>query len=134
MTINNLINFIDRQTNNGTIYLNKFGGKKVGIEEGTALIQRFSSRDWWALRGLNITERSNLWVKCLIDILDNAYTEEARQTIIYIALTGTESNFLDAMECIRRFRRHVSIYTWLKLENRSTEISSKRLKNKPNNC
>ena len=133
MTIDNLIDFIDRHTNNNAIYPNEPRSKDIEIKNGVTIVNVFSSRDWWALRGLNLMERSNSWVKCLIDILDNAYTEEARQTIIHIALTGTEENFLDAMECIRRFRRHISIYTWLKLQNRSTKISSKRLKNKPNN-
>ena len=133
MTIDNLIEFIDRHTNNNAIYPNEPRSKDIEIKNGVTIVNVFSSRDWWALRGLNLMERSNSWVKCLIDILDNAYTEEARQTIIHIALTGTEENFLDAMECIRRFRRHISIYTWLKLQNRSTKISSKRLKNKPNN-
>ena len=134
MTIKNLIDFIDRHTNNGAIYPNEPWGEGTGIEEGVALIQRFSSRDWLALRSLNLKQRSNFWVECLIDLLDRAYTEDARQMIIYIALTGTEENFFYAMECIRNFRRNVSIYTWLKLENRSTEILRKRVNNKSNNC
>ena len=128
MTINNLINFIDRHTNNGAIYSNKPWEEGVGIEEeGIAFIHSFSSRDWLALRDLNLKEKSNFWIECLIDLLDEAYTEEARQMIIYIALNGTEENFLDAMECIRSFRRDVSIYTWLKLKDRSSKILNSRL-------
>ena len=134
MTINNLIDFIDCHTNNGAIYPNAPWGESIGIEEGVALIQRFSSRDWLALRSLNLKQRSNFWVECLIDLLDKAYTEDARQMIIHIALNGTEDNFFDAMERIQSFRRDVSIYTWLKIKNRASEISSSKLKNKPNNC
>ena len=134
MTIQNLTDFIDRYTNNGTIYPNEAWGEGVGIEdEGAAFIRSFSHRDWLSLRNLNLKEKSDFWVECLIDLLDEAYIEEARQMIIHIALTGTNENFFDAMECIRDFRRNVSTYTWLKLENRSTEILSKRLKNQSNN-
>lgn len=133
MTWENLIDFIDRHINNGAIYPHEPWREGIGIEEGVAFIRRFSSRDWLALRSLNLKARSNFWVECLIDLLDRAYTEDARQMIIYIALNGTEENFFKAMECIRGFRRLVSIYTWLKLENRFTEISSKTLKNKSNN-
>ena len=133
MTANNLIDFIDRYTNNGTIYPNNQWEEGMGIEDCVALIQRFYDRDWLALRSLNLKERSDVWIKCLIDFLNRAYTEEARQMIIYIALNGTEENFFEAMEYIRAFRRNVSIYTWLKLENRSTEILSQRMKNKFNN-
>ena len=133
LIIDRLIEFIDRQTNNGAIYPKEPWGEGVGIEEeGIAFIHSFSSRDWLALRSLNFKERSNFWIKCLIALLDAAYTEEARQIIIYIALNGTEENFLDAMECIRSFRRDVSIYTWLKLKNRSSKILSSRLNNKSN--
>ena len=85
------------------------------------------------LHNFNLKEKSNLWYECLIHLLNEAYIEETRQMIIYIALNGTDENFFDAMQCIRDFKRNVSTYTWLKLENRSTEISSKRLKNKSNN-
>lgn len=130
MTLKNLLEFIDHHTNNGAIYPNELWEEAVlednayhmGIEEGIALIHSFSSRDWLALRSLNLTEKSDFWLKCLIHLLDGAYTEEARQMIIYIALNGTEENFFDAMECIQDFRRDVSIYTWLKLKNRSSEI------------
>ena len=128
MSIENLIDFIDRHTNSGAIYPSEPWGEGIGIEEeGAAFIRSFSHRDWLTLRSLNLKERSNSWVECLIDLLDEAYTEEARQMIIYIALNGTEENFLDAMECIRSFRRDVSIYTWLKLKDRSSKILSSRL-------
>ena len=133
MTIDSLIDFIDRQTNKGAIYPEEPWEEGVGIkEEGIAFIHSFSHRDWFALRSLNLEEKSNFWIECLIDLLDESYTEEARQMIIYIALNGTEENFLDAMECIITFRRDVSIYTWLKLKNRSSKISSSRLNNKSN--
>ena len=122
MTINNLISFIDRHTNNGAIYPNEPWGEGIEIEDGAVLIQRFSSSDWLTLRSLNLKERSNYWVEYLIDLLGLAYTEDARQIIIHIALNGTEENFSDAMERIQSFRRDVSIYTWLKLKNRSSEI------------
>ncbi|WP_319418612.1 hypothetical protein [Pleurocapsa sp. FMAR1] len=135
MTISNLINFIDRHTNNGAIYPNEPWGEEVGVkEEGIAFVRSFSTGDWLALRNLNLKEKSNFWIECLIHLLDEAYTEEARQMIINIALTGTEENFFDAMECIRSFRRDVDIYTWLKLKNRASQISSSRLNNKSNNC
>ena len=102
-------------------------------DESVAFIRSFSHLDWLTLRHLNLTEKSNFWVECLIDLLNLAYTEEARQMIIHIALTGTDENFLDAMEYIRDFKRDISTYTWLKLENLSTEILSKRLKNQFNN-
>ena len=121
MTIKSLIDFIDRHTNNGAIYPSELWG------EGIAFIHSFSSRDWLALRDLNFGEKSNVWIERLIHLLDEARTEEARQMIIYIALNGTEENFLDATECIRTFRRDVSIYTWLKLKNRSSEILRSRL-------
>ena len=128
MTIKSLIEFIDHHTNNGTIYSHKLRNEDIGIkEEGIALVHAFSGRDWLALRSLNLKERSDFWVECLIDILDAAYTEEARQIIIHIALTGTEKNFFKAMECIRDFRRLVDIYTWLKLKNRASEISKSKL-------
>ena len=131
MTINNLIDFIDRQTNSDAIYLNEAEG--IGIEEGAAFIRSFSPRDWLALHNLNLKEKSDAWIKCLIDLLDGAYTEEARQMIIHIALTSREEIFFEAMKYIRGFRRNVSTYTWLKLENRATEISSQRIKNRFNN-
>ena len=134
MTIQSLIDFIDRHTENGAVYPSEPWGEGIGIEtEGVAFIQKFSHRDWFALRNLNLKEKSDVWVKCLIDLLDEAYTEEARQMIVHIALTGTEENFLDAMEHIRDFRRNVDTYTWLKLQNCSTEILTKRTKNKFNN-
>ena len=127
MTIQNLIDFIDRHTNNGAIYPNEPWGEGVVIEEGIAFIHSFSSRDWLALRtNFNLKEKSDSWIKCLIHLLNEARTEEARQMIIYIALNGTENNFYDAMECIHNFRRDVSIYTWLKLKNRSSEILRSR--------
>lgn len=133
MSIENLIDFIDRHTNNGAIYPSAWG-EKTGIKnQSIAFIRSFSGRDWLALRSLNLKQRSNFWIECLIDLLDEAYTREARQMIIYIALNGTEENFLDAMECIRTFRRDVDTYTWLKLKNRSSEILSRRLNNKSNN-
>ena len=131
MSIENLLEFIDRHTNNGAIYPNESRGEGVlndtashirVEEEGITFIHSFSSRDWLALRSLNLTRKSRFWVECLIELLNGAYTEEARQMIIYIALNGTEENFFDAMECIRDFKRDVSIYTWLKLKNRSAEI------------
>lgn len=116
MTIRNLIDFIDRHTNDGAIDSNE------PWEEGIALIRSFSHRDWLALRtDLNLKKKSNCWIECLIHLLDAAYTEEARQMIIHIALNGTEENFVDAMKCIQDFRRDVTIYTWLKLKNRSAE-------------
>ena len=127
MTINNLINFIDRHTNNGAIYFNKPWEEGKIEEEGIAFIHSFYSRDWLALRNFNFQEKTYIWVKCLIHLLSEARTEESRQMIIYIALNGTEENFLDAMECIRSFRRDVSIYTWLKLKDRSSKILSSRL-------
>ena len=133
MTIENLIDFIDRHPNNGAIYPNEPWGDGIGVEEGIAFIYSFSSRDWLALRNLNLKEKSNFWIECLIHILNEARTEEARQMIICIALNSTEENFLVAMEYIRNFRRDVSIYTWLKLKNRSSEILSSRLNNKSNN-
>ena len=135
MTIENLTDFIDRYTNNGAVYPNEPWGEDTRIEEeGIAFIRSFSHHDWFALRDLNLKEKSNFWLKCLIDLLDETYTEEARQMIIYIALNGTEEIFFDAMECIQNFRRDVSIYTWLKLKNRSSEILSSRLNNKSNDC
>ena len=95
--------------------------------------QKFSDQDWLALRSMNFKNKSNFWVECLIDLLDEAHTEQARQMIIYLASNGTDENFFDAMECIRNFRRYVDTYTWLKLENRSTEILSKRIKHESNN-
>ena len=134
MTVEGLINFIDRLTNNGAVELKEPWGEEIGLEEeSSALIHTFSHRDWFALRSLNLKEKSDFWIECLITFLDDAHTEEARQTIVYIALTGTDENFLNAMECIRSFRRYVDTYTWLKLQNRSTEILSKRTKNKSNN-
>ena len=133
MTIEKLINFINRYTSHGTIYPNKPEDECIEIEEGVVLIRSFSSRDWHSLRSFNLKEKSLFWVECLITLLDEAYTEEARQMIIHIALTGTDENFLAAIEYIRNFRRYVDTYTWLKLENRSTAILSKRTKNKPNN-
>lgn len=129
MAIKYLIGFIDRYTNNGAIYPGEPWGEGVGIEaESAAIIRSFSSRDWLTLRSL-IENKSNFWVECLITLLDEAYTDSARQMIIYLALNGTEENFLAAMESIRNFRRYVDTYTWLKLENRSTKILSKRIKN-----
>lgn len=129
MSIHSLIDFIDRHTNNGAIYSHKLWDKSIGIEEESiAFIHEFSGRDWLALRSLNLKEKSDLWIECLIDILDKAYTEDGRQMIIHIALTGTGENFLTAMEYIQDFRRDVDIYAWLKLKNRSSEI----LKNKLN--
>ncbi|MEM7592590.1 MAG: hypothetical protein AAF383_13890 [Cyanobacteria bacterium P01_A01_bin.83] len=138
MTIKKLIDFINHHTNNDVTYSNEPWGKDVSkniscacgaashdrIEEVIKLIRSFSGRDWLALRtDLNLKEKSNFWVECLIYLLDEAYTEEARQMIIYIALNGTEDNFFDAMKYIQSFRRDVSIYTWLKLKNRASEIS-----------
>lgn len=124
MTIKNLIEFIDRHTNNGAIYPNEAWGEGVVIEnEGVAFIRSFSSRDWLDLRtDLARKHPSNSWIECLIHLLDAAYTEEARQMIIHIALNGTKENFSVAMECIRGFKRDVTIYTWLKLKNRSAKI------------
>lgn len=125
MTIENLIDFIDLYTNNGTIFP-KAWGEDIGLEdEGIALIHLLSSRDWLALRSLNLKQKSNFWVEFLIELLDIAYTQEARQMIIHIALTGTEKNFYDAMKRIQNFRRYVDTYTWLKLKNRSAEIYSR---------
>ena len=126
MTIQSLIDFIDRHTNNGAIYPNQTLEEGGRIEEGIGFIRSFSGGDWLALRNLNLKQKSDFWIECLIHLLEGAYTEEARQMIIYIALKGTEENFLDAMECIRGFRRDVSIYTWLKLKNRSSEILRSR--------
>jgi len=134
MTTNNLIDFIDRHTNNGAIYPSEPWSEGIGTEtEGVALIQKFSHRDWFALRSLNLKAKKSLWIECLITLLGEADTEEARQMIIHIALTATEDNFFEAMEHIREFRRYVDTYTWLKLQNRSTKILSKRIKNKSNN-
>ena len=127
MTAENLINFIDRLTENSAIFSKEPREKDLGLEdEEIALIHSFSSRDWLALRNLNLKERSDFWVECLIVLLDEAYTEDARQMIIHIALTGTEENFYKAMEYIQDFRRNVDTYTWLKLKNRSAEILRSR--------
>ena len=128
MTIKGLIDFIDRHTENGAIYPKEPWGEGVRVEEeGMAFIRSFSASDWLALRAdLDLREKSNFWIQCLIHLLDGLYTEEARQMIIQIALTGTEENFFAAMECIRDFRRDVTIYTWLKLKNRSSEILRSR--------
>ena len=133
MTIESLIEFIDLQTNNDAIDLNKSLGDGRGIEGGVAIIQKFSHRDWLALRSLNLKEKNDAWIECLLSILDEADTEEARQMIVYIALNGTDENFFEAMEHIREFRRYIDTYTWLKLQNRSTKILSKRIKNRSNN-
>ncbi len=134
MAIEDLIDFINRYTNNGAIYPSEPWGEGIGIEaEGAAIIRSFSSGDWLALRALNLKNKSNSWVECLIELLDEAYTDEARQMIIHIALNGTDENFLDAMESIRDFRRYVDTYTWLKLKNRSSEILSRKLNNQSNN-
>ena len=129
MAIEDLINFINRYTNNGTIYPSEPWGEGIGIEAGAAIIRSFSSGDWLALRSLNLKNKSNFWIECLIKLLDEAYTDEARQMIIHIALNGTEENFLNAMESIRDFRRYVDTYTWLKLKNRSSQILSRKLNN-----
>ena len=128
MTIKNLIEFIDRYTNNGAIYSNEPWGEGVVIEdEGSAFIRSFSSRDWLALRtDLALKQKSNSWIECLIHLLDAAYTEEARQMIIHIALNGSPENFFAAMKYIQDFKRDVTIYTWLKLKNRSAEILKSR--------
>ena len=128
MSIKNLIDFIDRHTNDGAIYPSELWEEGIKIEnKGIAFIRSFSSRDWLAIRSLNLKKRSDFWIECLINLLNEAYTQEARQMIIYIALNGTEKNFLDAIECIKTFRRDVDTYTWLKLKNRSSEILSRRL-------
>ena len=72
---------------------------------------------------VKLREKNNSWIELLIYLLDAAYTEEARQMIIQIALAGTEDNFLAAMKYIRSFRRDITIYTWLKLKNRASEIA-----------
>ena len=116
MTVSNLTDSIDRHTKNGTIY------PQQPLAENIAFIRSFSHYDWLALRNLNLQEKSNLWIEYLIHLLDEACTQEARQMIVYIALNGTKENFSAAMKCIQNFRRDVSIYTWLKLKNRSAEI------------
>jgi|GEM_PF-2304979 len=131
MTIKNLIELIDLQTNNDAVYPRKSGKEEIK-KKGVALIYSFSTDDWLTLYALNLKEKSNLWVEHLTHILDAAHTEQARQMMIHIALTGTEENFFAAMKCIRKFKRDVSIYSWMKLENRSSRLSS-RYNNKSNN-
>lgn len=127
MTIKNLINFINRYTENGMIFPREPWGEGVGIEEeGRDLVKSLSANDWLALHE-QLTKKSNYWLECLIELLDGVGTQQARQMIIYIALNGTEENFFAAMECIGNFKRDVSIYTWLKLKNRSAEILKNRL-------
>ena len=128
MSIQDLIDFIDRHTENGTIFPHEPWGEGIGIEEeGEDLVRSLSTREWLALHE-QLTKKSDLWLECLIQLLDGVGTQPARQMIIHLALNGTEENFFDAMECIRDFRRDVSTYSWLKLENRSTEILRRRVK------
>ena len=130
MSLQNLINFIDRQTENGTFFPNPSWGEGIGIKEvGEDLVRSLSNNDWSILY-LQLNKKSDFWRSCLIELLDEVATQQARQMIIHIALNGTEENFFDAMECIRDFRRDVSTYTWLKLQNRSTKIISKQIRNK----
>ena len=127
MTIEKLINFIDRHTENGTIFPREPWGEGIGIEaEGIDLVKSLSVNNWLALYE-KLAKKSNFWIECLIELLDGVGTQTTRQMIIYIALNGTEENFFDAMECIRDFRRDVDTYTWLKLKNRSAEILKNRL-------
>ena len=116
MTIEKLIESLDRHTNNGTI------DPQQPLEENVTSIRSFTHRDWLALRNFNLKQKSNLWIECLFDLLDKAHTREARQMIVYIALNGTEENYLAAIKYIQSFRRDISTYTWLKLKNRSAEI------------
>lgn len=126
MTIQDLTDFIDRHTENGTIFPREPWGEGIGIEEkGMALVRSLVANDWLALYE-QLTRKSNFWLECLIELLDRVGTQQARQMIIHIALNGTEESFFDAMECIHTFRRDVSVYTWLKLKNRSSQISKSK--------
>ena len=127
MSVAKLISFIDRHTKNGTIFPGEPWGEGIGIEEeGINLVASLRANDWLFLYE-ELTKKSNCWIECLIQLLDELRTRQARQMIIHIALNGTKKNFFDAMECIRDFRRDVDIYTWLKLKNRSTELLNNKL-------
>jgi len=123
MTLENLINFIDFYTDNGTISPHKPWGEEISIKEnGVNLVRSLRANDWLALYQ-KLGKKSDFWIECLIDLLDLVGTRKARQMIVHIALNGTEKNFFDGMKCIGEFRRDVDVYTWLKLKNRASEIS-----------
>jgi hypothetical protein len=123
-----LIKFIDFHTHNGLIsHETEPWGEGIGLEEeGVSLINSFITDDWLSLEKL-IKEKTDLWIKCSIDLLYGADSLEARQMLIYIALNGTEENFLDAMECIHYFKQEVAEDILLKFKARSDLIIRKRL-------
>ena len=130
MSIKDLIDFIDRHTEDGAVSPREPWGEGIGIEEEREnLVRSLSNREWLTLYE-QLSKKSNFWLGCLIEILDGVGTQPARQMIIHLALNGTEENFFDAMECIRDFKHDVSTYTWLKLKNRSAEILRRRIKRK----
>jgi hypothetical protein len=109
-----LIKFIDFHTHNGLIsHETEPWGEGIGLEEeGVSLINSFITDDW---------------IKCSIDLLYGADSLEARQMLIYIALNGTEENFLDAMECIHYFKQEVAEDILLKFKARFDLIIRKQL-------
>ncbi len=94
--------FIDRQTENGAIFPTKPWGEGIGIEE-------------------------DCWIECLVDLLDEIDTPETQQILLEIAFTGTDENFVDAMECIRNFRAKISQEIWQNLDTLLTNVLRKRI-------
>jgi len=126
-----LIRFIDCMTNRGlTSHEKEPWGEGIGLEKkGVEYINSLTTENWLSLKKL-IGEKTDLWIKCLIDLLYEYDDIEAHRILVYIALNGTQANFLDAMECIHEFKQEVTEEILQKLKNRSDLIIRKKLDSK----
>ena len=134
MTLEKLIQFVDLFTKQGSVHpimVTGTWGEGIGVEdEGVELIESLSSDDWRALSE-KIRDKSNIWVECLLELLGYVDTLDSRRMLIEIALTGTDENFLDAMDCIRDFEEYVPSDILKKLKKRSSIVLRRRLGFKP---
>ena len=134
MILNKLIQFIDLYTRKGSvdpIMVTGAWGEGEGIEDrGIELVESFSSEDWLTL-SKKIRGKSDLWIEYCIELLGGADTVDSRFMLVEIAFTGTDENFLDAMEWIRDFEEDVSLDIWRQLKKRSSIVLRRRLGFKP---
>lgn len=127
--VEQLIKHIDHHTNGGMRepwpgwYEDEFL-QHMGVD----ILHRFKDEDWRALERIWI-DKSDFWIKCLIDLVGQVYTGDERPVLINIARYGSDESTLDAMECVREFIDELNANLSSKLEIKLKSIVERRMKN-----
>ena len=123
-----LVQFIDDVIKKGEGEIPEAWGEGVGFEkEGCVYLKEFNDKDWAQLQN-GWREKSDHWIKCLIDLLSQVECQQSKEMLINIALQGSDESALDAIEFVRSFISELDPSVIERLEDKSWKVISSRMK------